>query len=194
MKVAEAAFPALRKGVPDERRREDFEATALPLARPLYATALRITGRAEDALDVVQETFLRAYRTFDNFTPGTNPKAWLFAILRSVFANRWRQKRRRPMTVSLEDWESRFGPLAAAGSSATDAPGEDVLHALGRLPEDFRFVVLLVDVEGLTYEETAAALACPVGTVRSRLARARRALFVELSDYARKAGYARGPS
>jgi RNA polymerase sigma-70 factor (ECF subfamily) len=180
--------------VPDERRREDFEATALPFARPLYATALRITGRAEDALDLVQETFLRAYRTFDNFTPGTNPKAWLFTILRSVSANRWRRERRQPLTVSLEDWESRFGPLAAQGPAAGDAPREDVSRALERLPQDFRLTILLVDVEGLTYEETAAALACPVGTVRSRLARARRALFVELSDLARKGGYARGTS
>jgi RNA polymerase sigma-70 factor (ECF subfamily) len=178
--------------VSDDRRREDFEATALPFARPLYATALRITGRAEDALDIVQETFLRAYRTFDNFTLGTNPKAWLFTILRSVSANRWRRQRRQPVMVPLEDWESRFGPLAEEGPPARDATSEEVSRALERLPEDFRLVVLLVDVEGLTYEEAAAALACPLGTVRSRLARARRALYVELHDYARKAGYARG--
>lgn len=175
-----------------DKRREDFETTALPFARPLYATALRITGRAEDAFDVVQETFLRAFRTFDNFTAGTNPKAWLFTILRSVSANRWRRERRQPLMVPLEDWERRFGPLAAEGPPAGDAASEEVSRALEGLPEDFRLVVLLVDVEGLTYEEAAAALACPLGTVRSRLARARRALYVELHDYARKAGYARG--
>ena len=179
---------------PDERRREDFETTALPFARPLYATALRITGRAEDALDVVQETFLRAYRTFGNFTPGTNPKAWLFTILRSVSANRWRRERRQPFMVPLEEWEVRFGSLPAEARPPGDATSDEVTRALERLSEDFRLVVLLVDVEGFTYEEAAAALACPVGTVRSRLARARRALFVELADYARKAGYARSTS
>jgi len=178
--------------VPDDRRREEFETTALPFARPLYATALRITGRAEDALEVVQETFLRAYRTFDNFTLGTNPKAWLFTILRSVSANRWRRERRQPVMVPLEDWEGRFGPVAAAGPPARDATSEEVGRALESLPEAFRLVVLLVDVEGLTYQEAATALGCPVGTIRSRLARARRALFVMLSEYARKAGYARG--
>jgi RNA polymerase sigma-70 factor, ECF subfamily len=178
--------------VPLDRRRDAFETTALPFARPLYVTALRITGRAEDALELVQETFLRAYRTFDNFTPGTNPKAWLFTILRSVSANRWRRERRSPVLVPLEEWESRFGPLAAVGPPAGDTTGEEVTRALERLPEDFRFVVLLVDMEGLTYEEAASVLACPVGTIRSRLARARRALYVELCDYARKAGYARG--
>jgi RNA polymerase sigma-70 factor (ECF subfamily) len=192
MKTAGPAFSAMRVSVPDQSRREDFETTALPFARPLYATALRITGRAEDALDVVQETFLRAYRTFDSFTPGTNPKAWLFTILRSVSANRWRRERRQPRMVPLEDWEARFGPLAAEGRPAREATGEEVSRAVEALPEDFRIVVLLVDVEGFTYEEAAAALACPVGTIRSRLARGRRALYVLLSDYARKAGYARG--
>jgi RNA polymerase sigma-70 factor (ECF subfamily) len=178
--------------VSDERRREEFETTALPLARPLYATALRITGRAEDALDVVQETFLRAYRTFDSFTLGTNPRAWLFTILRSISANRWRRARRQPIMVPLEDWESRFGPLAAAGPPGRDATREEVSRALESLADEFRLVVLLVDIEGLTYEEAAAALGCPIGTIRSRLARARRALFVRLSDYARSTGYARG--
>jgi RNA polymerase sigma-70 factor (ECF subfamily) len=177
--------------VPDERRREEFEMTALPLARRLYATALRITGRTDDALDVVQETFLRAYRTFDSFTTGTNLKAWLFTILRSVSMNRWRDERRRPAMVPLEDWEARFGALAAAGPPTQDATSEEVRRALDGLPEEFRLAVLLVDVEGLTYDEAAAALGCPVGTVRSRLSRARRALFVALHDYARKAGYAR---
>jgi RNA polymerase sigma-70 factor (ECF subfamily) len=180
--------------VPDERRREEFEATALPFARTLYATALRLTGRAEDALDVVQETFLRAYRTFASFRPGTNPKAWLFTILRSVSANRWRQRQRQPTLVPLQDWEERFGPIAAKGAPTEEARIEEVWRAIGALPEEFRHAVLLVDVEGLTYEEAATALGCPVGTIRSRLARGRRALFVELHDYARRAGYARDAS
>jgi len=178
--------------VSGDPRRDEFESTALPLARPLYATALRLTGRPDDALDVLQETFLRAYRTFDSFTQGTNAKAWLFKILRSVSANRQRHEHRRPLLVSLEEVEERFGPLAVAGPPRGEPDHEEVGRALGRLPEEFRLAVQLVDVEGFTYEEAAGILDCPVGTVRSRLSRARRALFVELSDYAKRTGYARG--
>ena len=124
-----------RRLVPDDRRRADFETTALPFARPLYATALRITGRADDAKDVVQETFLRAYRTFDNFVLGTNPKAWLFTILRSVSTNRWRHERRQPAMVALGEWEERFGPVAAKGVPTDDTPSEEVDRALESLPE-----------------------------------------------------------
>lgn len=180
--------------MPDQRRRDEFETTAMPFARPLYATALRLTGRAEDALDVVQETFLRAYRTFGNFRMGTNPKAWLFTILRSVSANRYRRERRQPLMVPLEDLEERFGRLASAGPPIAELGPEEVGRAVAALAEEFRLAVLLVDVEGLTYEEAAAVLGCPVGTVRSRLSRARRTLFVELRDYAEKAGYPRGTS
>jgi len=183
---------ALRGSVPDERRQKEFESTALPFARSLYGTALRLTGRAEDAPDLVQETFLRAYRTFDNFRIGTNPKAWLFTILRSVFANRYRRERRQPLMVPLEGLEERFGRLASEAPPSAEPAAEEVNRALAALAVEFRLAVLLVDVEGFTYEEAAAVLGCPVGTVRSRLSRARRALFVKLRDYARKAGYARG--
>lgn len=176
----------------DDRRRDEFESTALPLARSLYATALRLTGQADDALDVLQETFLRAYRTFDSFTRGTNAKAWLFTILRSVSANRRRHERRRPPLVSLDEVEERFGPLAGAGPPSGEPDHEEVGRALDRLPEEFRLIVQLVDVEGFTYEEAAGIIDCPVGTVRSRLSRARRALFVELRDYAKRSGYSRG--
>jgi RNA polymerase sigma-70 factor, ECF subfamily len=184
----------LREQVSRSQRREEFESTALPLSRSLYATALRLTGQADDAMDVLQETFLRAYRTFDSFTLGTNAKAWLFKILRSVSANRRRDRHRRPPVLSLEETEERFGPLALAAPPTREPDHEEVGHALNRLPEEHRLVVQLVDVEGLTYEEAADVLACPVGTVRSRLSRARRALFVELHDYAERNGYARGPS
>lgn len=175
----------------DERHRADFEATALPFARPLYSTALRLTGRPDDALDVVQETFLRAFRTFHNFRAGTNPKAWLFTILRSVTTNRHRDDQRRPRLVPLDDLDQRFAAHAAAGGPTGTEPDKgEVERALANLPEEFRLAVLLVDVEELTYEEAAEVLGCPVGTVRSRLARARRGLAVALQDYAAQAGYA----
>ena len=176
--------------MPGQSRQEEFEAAALPLARPLYSTALRLTGRAEDALDIVQETFLRAFRTFHNFRAGSNPKAWLFTILRSVAANRHRDDERRPRLVPLDDLDERFAAHAASGALGLELEAVEVERALATLPEEFRLAVLLVDVEELTYEEAADVLGCPLGTVRSRLARGRRGLAVALRDYAAQAGYA----
>lgn len=184
---------------PDPHRRENFERIALPVASALYRTAHRLSARPEDAKDLVQETFLRAYRTFDNFRDGTNAKAWLFTILYSIVANRWRAARRVPAEVAVDDLESRFG---AATASADRGPEQSLLdrldaapevdRALRDLPDAQRAVVLLVDVEELTYEEAAVVLDCPVGTVRSRLARARKELFVTLTEYARRTGALRG--
>lgn len=179
-----------------------FEAVALPFMDALYNKALQLTRRPEDAGDLVQETFLRAYRTFGNFTEGTNGKAWLFTILYSIFINKYRKEQREPDTVSLDeleetfqqtladhDWEATFIALV---DSERDWTGPEVREALGQLPENFRTAILLVDVEGLTYEEAAAVVMCPVGTLRSRLFRARRMLFVALRNYARKMGFIRG--
>ena len=180
-----------------------FEAAALPFMDALYNQALRLTRRSEDAGDIVQETYLRAYRTFSSFKEGTNCKAWLFTILYSIFVNKYRKQQREPDTVSIDeleeafhrtladgDWETNF---AALTRSELDWQEAEVNHALAKLPEDFRSAVLLVDVEEFTYEEAAAALECPVGTLRSRLFRARRMLFLELHDYARKMGIIRRP-
>ena len=180
-----------------------FEAAALPFTDALYNKALHLTGRPEDARDMVQETFLRAYRKFSSFKEGTNCKAWLFTILHSIFVNKYRKEQREPDTVSIDeleetfqrtladrDWETNF---AALTRSEVDWQEPEVNHALEKLPEDFRSAVLLVDVEGFTYEEAAAVLGCPVGTLRSRLFRARRMLFLELNDYARRMGFLRRP-
>jgi RNA polymerase sigma-70 factor (ECF subfamily) len=163
----------------------------------LYRTARRLTERQEDAADLTQETFLRAYRTFDNFQPGTNARAWLFTILYSIVRNAWRRRRRFPEERSIDDVEERFGRMLAADDHAVQrepfgplAASPEVEQALARLPEAYRAAVLLVDVEELTYEEAATVLACPVGTLRSRLARARKQLFVALHDYARRTGVA----
>jgi RNA polymerase sigma-70 factor (ECF subfamily) len=169
----------------------------------LYNQALRLTRHPEDASDIVQETYLRAYRTFANFKEGTNCKAWLFTILYSIFVNKYRKHQREVDTVSIEeleqtfhrtltdgDWEKKFVALTR---SELDWQEPELNQALAKLPEDFRSAVLLVDVQAFTYEEAAAALKCPVGTVRSRLFRARRMLFLELKDYARKIGLMREP-
>ena len=179
-----------------------FEAVALPFLNALYGKALHLTGKPEDAVDLVQETFLRAYRTFANFTEGTNCKAWLFTILYSIFINRYHKTRREPDTVSMEELEETYhhvladprwdDDFASLVDSQVDWQGPEVSGALAKLPEDFRAAVLLVDVEELSYEEAAAVMNCPVGTLRSRLFRARRVLFVELRDYARKMGFIGG--
>ncbi len=185
---------------PDERSLR-FESLALPFMRALYSTALRLTADPEDAADVLQETYLRAYRTFDNFRPGTNCKAWLFTILHSVIIN-WRLKAQREVgPLPVEELEERFRLFVEAPVGADGASGgvetwgmpwtDDVEAALRALPEAFRSAVLLVDVQELSYEEAAAALGCPVGTVRSRLFRGRRLLFAALQEYARRTGYLR---
>jgi RNA polymerase sigma-70 factor (ECF subfamily) len=177
------------------QKRAAFEATAVPYMQALFNTALRLTGTPPDAADLVQETFLRAYRTFENFQPGTNAKAWLFKILYSIHVNRYHHAWRRPPTVSLDELEERFhltleAPAEPEGWEERWAP--QVERALRTLNEEFRAAVILVDVEGLSYEEAAVAIGCPVGTLRSRLFRGRRQLFDSLRDYAKEAGYPTG--
>src|SRR5713226_4343675 len=165
----------------------------------LYNVALHLTRDTDEAADVLQETYLRAYRTFDNFRPGTNSRAWLFTILYSVFINRRKKAEREVGPLPVEELEERYGLFVEAPAGADDglwdaeAWGQrwprEVEAALRALPEAFRSAVLLVDVQDLAYEEAAAVLKCPVGTLRSRLFRGRRLLFVALRDYARGEGY-----
>jgi RNA polymerase sigma-70 factor (ECF subfamily) len=175
----------MTKQSPDERR-ERFETETLPWMRSLYGFAVRLARDPHDAADLVQESYLRAFRTFDNFASGTNAKAWLFRILFSVFAND-RRKKSRQRVMAVEELEPHFNRVAmerwrSGGGSARALEDAAALEeALGCLPAEFRAAVLLVDVEGLSYAEAAEALRCPVGTVRSRLSRARRALFALLS-------------
>lgn len=185
----------IRPTRPSVDRRAAFEAIALPLAGALYRTGLRLTRQPSDAADLVQETFLRAYRTFDSFEDGTNAKAWLFTILYSIVANRWRRDQRSPELLSMDDVERRFDRAMAEEAEDVERAllarleaSPEIDAALAALPEAYRAAILLVDVEELTYEEAATALACPVGTVRSRLARGRKLLFLSLREYARRIG------
>jgi RNA polymerase sigma-70 factor (ECF subfamily) len=186
-----------------QTRAAAFEAEARPHLARLERVARRLAGNREDAADLLQETLLRAFRTWDSFRPGTDSRAWLFTILYSVFSNRWHQKRRRPAEVSLQGLEERFErELAAADwedpllrlEAGRHGAGEAVDAALAELPPEFAATVVLVDVEELSYEEAAAVLACPLGTVRSRLARGRRLLAALLADYARQHRLLPGPA
>ncbi len=182
-------------------RRVRFETEMVPLLGAVHRLALRLTRRPADAADLLQDAMLRAYRAFDGFIPGTNRKAWLLKITYSVFVNRYRQARREPEPLPDDELERRFD-RAVGMQDETDAlasldrgawgTGAEVDTALRQLPEPFLSAVLLVDLEELTYEEAAAVLECPVGTVRSRLFRGRKQLFVALRDFARERGYLKG--
>ena len=180
--------------------RREFEALAEGLEGPLYAAALRLTRKQADAEDLVQETWVRAYRSFAQFQPGTSFKAWVFRIEMNAFLNRERRRGKEP---ALTDFEAGEPPERAASlEGETTAEGletlfdrhvsDEVKRAVDDLPEEFRAVLVLISVGGLSYEETAAALGCPVGTVMSRLYRARRLLRTALREYARKEGFLRG--
>jgi RNA polymerase sigma-70 factor (ECF subfamily) len=180
--------------------RREFEALAEGLEGPLYAAALRLTRKQADAEDLVQETWVRAYRSFAQFQPGTSFKAWVFRIEMNAFLNRERRRGKEP---ALTDFEVGEPPERAASlEGETTAEGletlfdrhvsDEVKRAVDDLPEEFRAVLVLISVGGLSYEETAAALNCPVGTVMSRLYRARRLLRTALREYARKEGFLRG--
>jgi RNA polymerase sigma-70 factor, ECF subfamily len=185
----------IRDGSPDERRRR-FEEVALPFMEPLFQVARRLTGDADNAADAVQETYLRAFRTFDNFRPGTNARAWLFTVLYSVVINRRAKARREEGPFSVEQLEERYRLFVeATGDDVGDIEAwgarwpKQVEAALRNLPEVYRDAVVLVDVHELTYEQAAEVMSCPIGTVQSRVFRARRLLFAALLDYARDAGY-----
>ena len=177
----------------EESRRASFEAAALPFMDRVYRAALRLTRRPEDARDLLQETYLRAFRAFDSFIPGTNCKSWLLKILYSVFVNRYRKEKREPPHVPFEEQFHRLlddpNSLERKLMEIRGPHSVEVSSALDSLPETFRAAVLLVDVEELSYEEAADALSCPLGTLRSRLFRGRRMLFVALSEYARRTGH-----
>jgi RNA polymerase sigma-70 factor, ECF subfamily len=181
----------------DPALKERFERDVVPLLSGMYSSALRMTRNPADAEDLVQETFLRAYRGFAGFQEGTNLKAWLYRILTNTFINTYRKKQREPKTVpdeNVEDWYL-YDRLAAQSSEASAEttvlermPDEDVKAALDALPEAFRMAVLLADVEGFSYKEIADILDIPIGTVMSRLHRGRRALEKALWQKTRERG------
>src|SRR5205085_4511892 len=166
--------------------RSTFTEQAMSYMGPLYSAALRMTRNPADAEDLVQETYLRAYRAFDSFKEGTNLKAWLYRILTNTYINTYRAKKRRPEESDIDDLENfylyrRLGGLegASAGRSAEDEVLDhftetEVKEAIEALPEQFRMAVLLGDVEGFSYKEIAEILDVPIGTVMSRLHRGRK--------------------
>jgi RNA polymerase sigma-70 factor, ECF subfamily len=191
------AKPCLNAESPSASRLE-FEETALPHLDALYNMALKMARNPSLAEDLVQEAFVRAYRFFSHYERGTNCKAWLFKILRNVFINHYRKVRGAPETVdfaAIEGYaESHLGSDGRPGVSSPEEivadmrMGEGMTRALGSLTPEFRMVALLAFVEGYSYKEIASIMSCPIGTVMSRLSRARKVLQEALLPHAQERG------
>lgn len=183
----------------DERKRA-FEKEALPYMDSVYHFSYNLTGNGEDARDLLQETFLKAFRFFDSFERGTNCKAWLFQIAKNSFINRYRKQSREPDKVRYEEIEEYYETLRPTNIDANNLEetlfntllDDDITQALQALPEGFRTVLILSDIESMTYEEIAEVLDIPIGTVRSRLHRARKILHDRLYFYAKEKGFSDG--
>jgi RNA polymerase sigma-70 factor (ECF subfamily) len=171
-----------------------FDDEALPHLDALYRVALRLTGDAARAEDLVQDTMLKAYRSWRQYRPGTNAKGWLLTILRNTFINDYRRRKLEPVAMDLEAVEPHavYRDIETAdpeGAFFSQIVDEKVLQAVDALPTEFREVLVLSDMEGLHYAEIAETLQVPVGTVKSRLFRARRLLQAALYEHAVEMGY-----
>lgn len=200
--VAETATTA----VPAQPVTEDFTQGVIAQLDSLYRTALRLTHSPQEAEDLVQETMLKAFRFSSQYQPGTNLRAWLFRILNTSAINRFRKQATHPTPASLPEGEefylyNRIRDLS--GQELTKGAedevlghylDEDVYKALNDLPVNFRMPVILADIEGMSYKEIAEALQIPIGTVMSRISRARRQLQQSLWNYAREKGYVKVPA
>lgn len=182
-------------------KQADFQREAMVHIDSLYNFALRMTSDPEEANDLVQETYMKAYRFFASFEKGTNCKAWLFRILKNSYINKYRKESKQPDKVDYDDIKEFYHSIKHSSLDSNDMQeklfggllDDEVSRALVDLPEDFREVVQLCDIEGFTYEEIANMVDCPIGTVRSRLHRGRKILREKLMEYAQQHGYRVNP-
>lgn len=181
----------------DLLKQREFNSEMIPHLDSLYNFALHLSNNHEDAEDLVQDTMVKAFRFFHSYEKGTNAKAWLFRILKNSFINRYRKVSRQPNQVDFDEISPFYESIRSEQSDTTDLEevmyrdmmGDEITRALENLPEDFRSVVILCDIDGFTYEEIANMLDVPIGTIRSRLHRGRNLLRSRLTDYATKRGY-----
>jgi RNA polymerase sigma factor (sigma-70 family) len=192
----EINIPAKKK-LPKGEKDAMFLKEFMPLIDSLYNFAFRLTLDEDDANDLVQDTYLKAYRFIESYEIGTNAKAWLYRILKNTFINEFRRKSKEPAKVDYQEVETFYNSDDVEYEMTTDLRvesvqdliGDEVANALNALPVDFRTAIILCDIEGFTYEEMAKILDIPIGTVRSRLHRARNMLKDKLKKYAKKLGY-----
>jgi len=181
----------------EKKNKEIFKKELLPHIDSLHTFAYHLSYNEEDANDLVQETYLKAYRFIEKYREGTNAKAWLFKILKNAYINQYRKKSKRPKKVDFEDIVKYQDSDIAGFTTYEDLRvelfenmmGDEVTIAINTLPIDFRTVILLCDIEGFTYEEISKIIDVPIGTVRSRLFRARNLLKEKLKAYAEKLGF-----
>jgi len=181
----------------EQKLNEEFEREAVPHMDALYNFALKMTGDSDDASDLIQETYLKAFRFWDKFEKGTNCKAWLFRIMKNTFINTYRKNTKEPDKVDYEEIENFYENIKPSSTDSAHLEkdiydnllDDELSSAISSLPEDFRTVVILCDIEGYTYDEIADFVDVPVGTVRSRLHRARKMLYTKLHYYASDKGY-----
>lgn len=188
---------SLLKRYTEEEKQDIFYNEFMPHINSMHNFAYRLTLDPDDTNDLVQDTYLKAYRFIDSFERGTNAKAWLFRILKNSFINDYRKKSKEPSKVDYQEVESFYNSEDfnrqitpdLRVEAVKDMIGDEISNALNSLDVDFRTVIILCDLEGFKYDEMAKILDIPIGTVRSRLHRARNLLKEKLSDYARKMGY-----
>jgi RNA polymerase sigma-70 factor (ECF subfamily) len=181
----------------EKQKQEVFDNEFMPHINSMYNFAYRLTFDEDDAKDLVQDTYLKAFRFIDSFQQGTNAKAWLFRILKNSFINDYRKKKKEPAKVDYQEVETFYNSEDVDRQITPDLRveslqnlmGDEISNALNSLDVDFRTVIILCDLEGFKYDEMAKILDIPIGTVRSRLHRARNLLKEKLSEYAKKMGY-----
>ena len=186
-----------RKKYSDKDKNDIFDNEFMPHIDSMYNFGYRLTFDEDDAKDLVQDTYLKAYRFINSFEQGTNAKAWLFRILKNSFINEYRKKSKQPAKVDYQEVETYYNSESVDYSITSDLRvdavkdmiGDEISNALNSLAVDFRTVIILCDLEGFTYEEMAKILDIPIGTVRSRLHRARNLLKEKLRSYAQDMGY-----
>ncbi len=186
-----------RQNYSEVEKSEIFDTEFTPHVDSMYSFAYRLTFDADDAKDLVQDTYMKAFRFINSFQRGTNAKAWLFRILKNSFINEFRKKSKQPAKVDYNGVEQFYNSDDAGENFTTDLRVETVQHmigdeisgALNAIPVDFRTVIILSDLEGFTYEEMSKILDIPIGTVRSRLHRARNMLKEKLAKYAKEMGF-----
>ncbi|MCC6396193.1 MAG: sigma-70 family RNA polymerase sigma factor [Bacteroidetes bacterium] len=189
-----------KKRIDESLRHKKFTEEMVPYMDMLYSYAFYLSNDREQANDLLQDTFMKAYRFYDRFESGTNAKAWLHRIMKNTYINEYRRTHRLPEIVEYDEHISAYQMIGRGDGADNDLRtmldtqmfDDDITNALAALPEKFKSIIVLRDIEDMPYEEIAEVLEIPIGTVRSRLHRARALLFDRLKEYARQKGYAVG--